>query len=532
MEDRIINLTPAEEWFFARLLNTNKWLALHGKPTVVFRAAGGWVRDKLLGLESHDIDIAMDNMTGAKFINAFIAANGMDLGPDFSVYTVAANPQQSKHLETVGLILPDNVVPGGLSVDFVNLRDEDFAEAYDGEDRILKENRFGTPQVDAQRRDFTVNAIFWNVNTRKIEDLVDGLADLFHERGIRFKTPLDPGKTYIDDPLRMLRLFRFLSKLPKAFGEAYTVAAMTRDEVQEAFAKKVSGERIADELLCKLEKDGKVKPGILLSKNAISTLGMMDIVGLLDLILQIPAGFRGFEMEQRSQYHVFSVFGHTMELIRLAKEDPFVLAKPPMQQALFLLVALLHDQGKRDRKYTQSKEDGYWAYRGHEDSSALVAKAACERMKLSDEARQYVLKVVASHMLPHSDGWGTDKVLRRFMMNHPDCWEDILVHASLDARASGRPVSDGEVARYSDFIERCRWLLANDPVDARNTRPVVSGNVVMAMIPELRPKTGFIRKVNEHLLDLRMGDPTLTDEFYLAEIQRMKPQLLEEFSTK
>ena len=147
------SLTPLEERLFALLLE-----AANNTQTVV-RIAGGWARDKLLNLNSDDIDVALDNVTGEVFAHAVkqvLIKHDISSG---SIAIIAANPEQSKHLETATMRVLD------LEVDFVNLR----AETYSSDSRIPT-STFGSALEDAYRRDFTINAIFYNLNEGKVED--------------------------------------------------------------------------------------------------------------------------------------------------------------------------------------------------------------------------------------------------------------------------------------------------------------------------------------------------------------------------
>lgn len=153
-------------------------------------------------------------MTGKQFgdiVTAFFSKNeeryqqrALELGVQESKFTgfhtTKKNPRKSKMLATaVGKVF-------GLDVDLVNLR----KETYEGDDRI-PEMEFGTAEEDAFRRDATVNALFFNLETRQVVDLTKrGLADM--EAGI-MRTPLEPRQTFMDDPLRVLRLIRVGSKL-------------------------------------------------------------------------------------------------------------------------------------------------------------------------------------------------------------------------------------------------------------------------------------------------------------------------------
>ncbi|KAH6668559.1 tRNA nucleotidyltransferase [Plectosphaerella plurivora] len=209
---------------------------------LVLRWAGGWVRDRLLGTTSHDIDVAINAMTGLAFgerLRAFcdVPANAArhNVGPDDigSLHKIAANPEKSKNLETT------TVKVFGLDLDFVNLRTETYAD--DSRNPVVE---FGTASDDARRRDATVNALFYNLHTRAVEDFVGGLADM---KARLIRTPLEPLTTFTDDPLRVLRLVRFASRLDFAIDPAAR-AVMADPQVLESLRIKISRERVGVEL--------------------------------------------------------------------------------------------------------------------------------------------------------------------------------------------------------------------------------------------------------------------------------------------
>lgn len=209
---------------------------------VVLRWAGGWVRDKLLGIESHDIDTAINCMTGEAFalrMRTFCESEEYkkkhSIGPkEVSIlYKVARNPEKSKHLETTTSRL------FGLDIDFVNLRRETYAE-----DSRNPQMEFGTPEEDAERRDATVNALFYRLDTGLIEDFTGGLPDLDAKL---MRTPLEPLKTFTDDPLRVLRLIRFASRLGFTIDPA-AEEMMADETVLRNLKVKISRERVGVEL--------------------------------------------------------------------------------------------------------------------------------------------------------------------------------------------------------------------------------------------------------------------------------------------
>ncbi|KAF4452859.1 hypothetical protein F53441_4362 [Fusarium austroafricanum] len=231
-----IQLTPKEQQLRHLLLDVAKAIDDAGQASepIVLRWAGGWVRDKLLKIESHDIDVAINAMTGVPFAQAMCdycekpeAMAKHNIGPaDIgSLHNVARNPEKSKHLETA------MVKMFGLDLDFVNLRKETYTE-----DSRNPQMEFGTADEDARRRDATVNALFYNLHDDRVEDLTGGLADM--EAKI-IRTPLEPFQTFMDDPLRVLRLVRFASRLQFTI-DANTRKFMADPKVLEALRVKIS----------------------------------------------------------------------------------------------------------------------------------------------------------------------------------------------------------------------------------------------------------------------------------------------------
>ncbi|XP_020554865.1 putative CCA tRNA nucleotidyltransferase 2 isoform X2 [Sesamum indicum] len=225
-----IDLTAKEKQIFDRLLQVLR----HFNLQTQLRVAGGWVRDKLLGKECYDIDIALDNMLGREFcekVNEYLSSTGEETQ---GIGVIQCNPDQSKHLETARMRLFD------VWIDFVNLRSEDYSE-----NSRIPTMRFGTAEEDAYRRDLTINSLFYNINTSSVEDFTRrGIADL---KSGTIVTPLPPKQTFLDDPLRVLRAIRFGARFGFKLDEELKIAAADND-VKAAIADKISRERIGHEI--------------------------------------------------------------------------------------------------------------------------------------------------------------------------------------------------------------------------------------------------------------------------------------------
>ncbi|KAL3474006.1 hypothetical protein BJX99DRAFT_248584 [Aspergillus californicus] len=254
----ILELTPLEntlkDLFLDVAQHVRKRAVAEGRaeadiPETILRFTGGWVRDKLLGVGSHDIDVAINTMTGYEF--GMHLKEYLDIPENLekykenheggeiqeaiiSLHKIEANPEKSKHLETVTTKI------FGLDIDIVNLRKETYSE-----ESRTPQMEFGTAEEDALRRDATINAIFYNLNESKVEDLTGrGLEDM---RDQIIRTPLEPYQTFRDDPLRVLRLIRFASRLGYRIDRG-TEDAMQHGDIGTALAHKISKERVGNEL--------------------------------------------------------------------------------------------------------------------------------------------------------------------------------------------------------------------------------------------------------------------------------------------
>ncbi|KAF8912926.1 hypothetical protein CPB84DRAFT_1759891 [Gymnopilus junonius] len=230
-----IHLTEVENKICTLLHDCSEFLREKKRISTTCRIAGGWVRDKLLGHQTNDMDVALSNIMGLAFaehLRDFAHSKGVELG---HITKIEQNPEQSKHLETATMKM------FGMDIDLVNLRSEEYAVG----SRIPTDVAFGTPLEDALRRDITINALFYNVDSRVVEDFTEkGLHDLHH--GI-IRTPMPPLETFLDDPLRVLRCVRFASRFGFELVPELKDAVKGRI-VQEALISKVARERVGDEV--------------------------------------------------------------------------------------------------------------------------------------------------------------------------------------------------------------------------------------------------------------------------------------------
>lgn len=279
-----IELTEREATLRQLFLDVSSYgaaiMGLHPKPELRF--AGGWVRDKLLGLSSKDIDVAISNMTGSEFgslMKRFVelpeSRNKYEQDILGRLAKIEANPEKSKHLETA----TTKVL--GFDVDLVNLRKEKYTD--DSRNPTME---FGTPEEDAIRRDSTINALFYNLQTSRVEDFTGrGIQDM--ERKV-IKTPLAPLQTFKDDPLRVLRSIRFASRLVYEIASEDEVAIRDRT-IKAALRLKITRERVRIEVL-KMLGCPELDPSfsVLKGPGPHRALSLIDRLGLYNEVFTDP----------------------------------------------------------------------------------------------------------------------------------------------------------------------------------------------------------------------------------------------------
>ena len=302
-------------------------VAREKSPQTEVFAVGGFIRNSLLGIPSDDIDI-MTSTSGKDF--AYLVAG--DIGSK-DPHVIKENPEKSKFLETIKSNLK---LPSGkeIEVDFAQAR----SEVYSDGSRIPVVKP-ATPEEDAMRRDFTVNTLMYRIYPRpqQIEDFTGrGIKDLISNI---IRTPLDPLKTFKDDPLRIFRCIRFSSQLNFNI-DPETYKAMSDPSLREEIKQKVSKERIGQEFLKMLKNPN--------SQKAIETLKETGL--LQDIILEAIKGteYEGklseLDMNQENPNHKLNLWSHTMEVVKNILEK-YKDADSEKKIAM-TLAALMHDLGK------------------------------------------------------------------------------------------------------------------------------------------------------------------------------------------
>ena len=348
------------------------------------------------------------------------------------------------------------------------------------EDKYNKDSRkpeiktSGELETDLSRRDFTVNAIAYDINNNEIIDPYGGLKDL--SEGL-IRTPDTADISFSDDPLRMLRACRFVS----------THGFTPNNEIFKAISKNaerieiVSTERIRDEFT-----------KLLTGKDP--SLGLKAFVesGLSELIMP---ELNELKIEVDPKHHHKDVYEHTM--VVLDRVSPTLVSR---------MSALLHDIGKPK---TKGIENGKVHFRHHEVVGAKMSKKILKRLKYDNETIKKVSLLVENHLRPHTFkmGW-TDSAVRRYIIDAGGLLEELndLVRADITTKNKAKYE---EINKYLDEMEE-RIKEVAEKEELSKLRPPLSGDEIMEIFDlEPGPSVGIIMKA---LYEQRINDGEVSKE--------------------
>lgn len=490
-------LTEDEHELFAILMDVVR----KRTPGTTVRVVGGWVRDKLMGKQPHDIDLMVDDIGGPEFAKIVTDSLGMS-GP----HVIRANPEQSKNIETARMYV---VLPSGskLEVDVAKTRQDVYQEG-----SRIPTTRDATATEDASRRDLTVNCLFYNINTDEVEDLTGmGLEDLKNKV---IRTPLDPVKTFSDDPLRMLRAIRFAARYGWNISPEVS-KAIASPELRAKLKSKVSRER----------KGIEIKEMLSTGYPEVAIDILFDSGIFEDLLGDAVAGtdrsgrMSGILMDQNNPHHNLVWSEHTKALARGVARKYRGKDKEKVFQVM--MAAMLHDVGKLDSAYRQPKEDRT-SYHGHEDASKEIAEAFMRSIKLESVSKP-VEVLVGSHMRPHELASGKNmKALRRFIRDMAEAgidWTDVVNLSQADALAKGGKLEEGTEARYTYLLDAGSEAMNGMSVSkGTGLKPVVDGSEIMgAFNIKAGPEVGQMIKAVKDMMD---ENPAITKEEVLERLTR------------
>jgi len=395
--------------------------------------AGGCVRDLLRGAVPLDYDIAT-NALPDQVIRIFPDAHLT--GKSFGVVRVTRNA----HDFEIATFRADHAYSDGRHPDAVT---------------------FSDPPTDAARRDFTINALFYDPIARRLYDYVDGSRDL-QSRIVRAVG--DPARRFAEDHLRLLRAIRFAARLEFTIEPDTAAAILAAAET----IVRISAERVRDELGRILTE--AARPG--------DAIALMEQMGLLQAILPEVRAMR--DQAQPPQFHPEGdVLAHTIIMLNN-------LPRPPGLR--LALAVLLHDVGK---PVTAHQAEDRLRFHHHAETGAAIARLIMERLRFSNDDTDAVTLMVNNHMR-FMNVREMRRATLRTLVGGP-CFPDELELHRLDCEAS-----HGDLDNYH-FLREFQSALAAEPA---LPKPWITGHDIIALgVPEGRAVGEWHKRAYERQLE-------------------------------
>lgn len=418
---------------------------------------GGCVRDLLRGEVPKDWDIT----TNAKPDEIVELFDNTFYNNEFGTVGVVNEQAEDESVKVI------QVTPYRLESSYTDARHPDSVE-------------FGNSlEDDLERRDFTVNALAYNISKGHLIDLYKGQEDI-KDRVLRAVG--EPNERFAEDALRILRAIRLSAEL------SFSIERETEEAIKKTAStlEKISMERIRDEL-----------SRILMSKRPMEGLLSAQRLGVLKYF--IPDLERGIGIDQ-NQAHKYDVYEHNLRTLQHAADKEWSLD--------LRLAALFHDISKPETR-RRSEEKNDWTFHGHDVVGARLTRKILIGLKYSKKTVSTVVKLVRWHMFFSDPEKITLSAVRRIIGNVGEesiwCLMDLR---ACDRIGTGRPKENPyRFRKYKSMVEEA----LRDPISVGMLK--IDGNSLMKIASEKPgPKIGYTLHA---LLEEVLEDPSLNTKEYL-----------------
>ena len=435
-------------------------------PTANIYLVGGAVRDIILEKQTKDFDFVIGKVE-AKDLEKFLATEGKInlVGKSFGVFKfVPTTIEQSNNrtIEPIDIALP-RTEHAGMSGGY-----KDF-EIQSDKDLPIEE--------DLGRRDFTINALAYDLKNQKIIDEFDGLKDL-NDKII--KAIGDPLQRFQEDYTRMMRAIRFSCQLNFEIEQkTLKIIKQKADEIS-----KISKERIYEEFI-----------KIIMSERAEEGIRMMQEIGLLKIL--IPELEKGVGMAQ-NKAHIYDIFEHSVRALGVGAQKNYKLE--------VRLAALFHDIGKPITKEGEGADSTFY---NHDQAGAKITKSILKRLNFPIDITNYVVHLVRYHMFYYAIDTVSDAGVRRLLnrLGHENI-DDFIEVRICDRLGMGRPKAKPWKLIQ---LERRFKEVQLEPITPKMLK--MNGTELMELLQiKPGPKVGLILNA---LLGEVLDDPKKNDKEYL-----------------